>query len=370
MPYTEQNNENELRQSSFQSLSLNPDIFFETNRRLLKHCKQGNAALLEREWVPTYKQVVTKPSGINKNTFSANTDLMPQSLKDEDYNRRYNQFRPDNEQLVEYAPSQLFNVYFDGNDESYDDIVPQNYNQVGNGHQTEYGQKQFLDDIRRRNQRIDEETTETDNSSKQSSVKNDNNNENYKSQGDFQNDESSKLKVKSQSPAETAPKLIGSSISPKGTERSEKCITGKTSVDQENESSQSNRRLLTEDEDLSDNGVYNQDKLVKDLVDQDDDTNLALDKKINSQSVNLLTTENKRNDYDDDILNDPTKGSGILRLTEARMTLIKNSRVCYACSSAANPTCWLPDRRTTVKYCRKGHDSCVTKTFLAEGKSF
>lgn len=41
---------------------------------------------------------------------------------------------------------------------------------------------------------------------------------------------------------------------------------------------------------------------------------------------------------------------------------LTNLRICYACSTATNPTCWEPDKRTTIKYCRKEH-SCVTKTF-------
>ncbi|XP_030040483.1 uncharacterized protein LOC115455862 [Manduca sexta] len=59
---------------------------------------------------------------------------------------------------------------------------------------------------------------------------------------------------------------------------------------------------------------------------------------------------------------DPTKGRGISPMTNDKVMLMQNTKICYACSSVSDPTCWHPDRRTTVKYCRIGHDSCVTKT--------
>lgn len=43
----------------------------------------------------------------------------------------------------------------------------------------------------------------------------------------------------------------------------------------------------------------------------------------------------------------------------------RNVRICFACSTATNPSCWTPDERTTVKYCRS-EQSCVTKIFEAK----
>lgn len=67
-------------------------------------------------------------------------------------------------------------------------------------------------------------------------------------------------------------------------------------------------------------------------------------------------------------LSKPTKSEGITDLSQSPVMLIENSRVCYACNSASDPTCWEPSRRTTVKYCRKEHDACVTKTYKNKRK--
>jgi hypothetical protein len=69
-----------------------------------------------------------------------------------------------------------------------------------------------------------------------------------------------------------------------------------------------------------------------------------------------------KDESDNEIL-DPAKGTDIRELSVARISQLQHSRVCYACSTVNNPSCWQPDRRTTVKYCRQGHDVCVTKTF-------
>lgn len=45
----------------------------------------------------------------------------------------------------------------------------------------------------------------------------------------------------------------------------------------------------------------------------------------------------------------------------------EDQRVCYACSSATNPSCWKPDTRTTIKYCHQ-NQQCVTKSFGEDGK--
>ncbi|KAF9416804.1 hypothetical protein HW555_005934 [Spodoptera exigua] len=60
---------------------------------------------------------------------------------------------------------------------------------------------------------------------------------------------------------------------------------------------------------------------------------------------------------------EPTKGDGVVNMGESSLMLMQTDRLCYACSTANNPSCWAPDRRTTVKYCRKENNACITKTF-------
>lgn len=64
----------------------------------------------------------------------------------------------------------------------------------------------------------------------------------------------------------------------------------------------------------------------------------------------------------------PAKGRILPESSVSRVLLMQNSRVCYACSSATDKSCWHPNRMTTVKYCRKEHDVCVTKTYRSQGK--
>ncbi|XP_075980692.1 uncharacterized protein LOC142979572 [Anticarsia gemmatalis] len=71
--------------------------------------------------------------------------------------------------------------------------------------------------------------------------------------------------------------------------------------------------------------------------------------------------------YDNE-LKDPTKGHGISVLQKSNNMFIDSDRICYACSSANNFNCFEPDRRTTVKYCRKGTNGCMTKTYEIGGK--
>ncbi|CAG9788719.1 unnamed protein product [Diatraea saccharalis] len=86
----------------------------------------------------------------------------------------------------------------------------------------------------------------------------------------------------------------------------------------------------------------------------------VFDPNVNADEIN----ENNRIAFENNELLDPTKGAGITDLSSSPVNLLRHSRVCYACSTVTNPTCQEPDRRTTVKYCRQGHEACVTKTFL------
>ncbi|CAH2229048.1 jg17290 [Pararge aegeria aegeria] len=68
-------------------------------------------------------------------------------------------------------------------------------------------------------------------------------------------------------------------------------------------------------------------------------------------------------------LQDPTKGFGISNVGKSRVMLLDHPRVCYACSSINDPSCWSPDRKTAVKYCRTDHLSCLTKLYKYKGNS-
>lgn len=57
----------------------------------------------------------------------------------------------------------------------------------------------------------------------------------------------------------------------------------------------------------------------------------------------------------------------ILQLRRSRMMTLQRPRVCYACSSINDPSCWSPSNNTVVKYCRQPNISCVSKTFQYEG---
>lgn len=61
-------------------------------------------------------------------------------------------------------------------------------------------------------------------------------------------------------------------------------------------------------------------------------------------------------------LQHPAKVTGIANIPVSRRMPVENSRVCYACSTATNPSCWKPDSRTTIKYCNEDQN-CVTKSF-------
>ncbi|KAF9799654.1 hypothetical protein SFRURICE_014628 [Spodoptera frugiperda] len=60
---------------------------------------------------------------------------------------------------------------------------------------------------------------------------------------------------------------------------------------------------------------------------------------------------------------EPTKGDGVVNMGQSSLMMMQTDRICYACSTANNPSCAAPDRQTTVKYCRKGNNACITKTF-------
>lgn len=92
------------------------------------------------------------------------------------------------------------------------------------------------------------------------------------------------------------------------------------------------------------------------------------------ETVQVQETSNEENESRMSIadieqqLMEPAKGAGIMKMTDAHLSVMDSSRVCYACSSITDPTCWSPERKTTVKYCARGRDSCVTKTYKGKGE--
>lgn len=115
---------------------------------------------------------------------------------------------------------------------------------------------------------------------------------------------------------------------------------------------------------------------------------------IPAKNINLSVNDNRSNEYDNanskasstekpphragklhfiadpksNEIKDPTKGQGISYIKKTTLMLMDYDRVCYACSTANSPTCLFPDRKTGVKYCRKGDNACVTKTFGSGSK--
>lgn len=87
------------------------------------------------------------------------------------------------------------------------------------------------------------------------------------------------------------------------------------------------------------------------------------DKRSANRYFNAPPRHNSKPGFYVNQLADPAKGSGVSPFSASGVNLWDHNRVCYACSSASNPACLQPDRRTTVKYCLKGHESCVTKTY-------
>ncbi|CAK1555763.1 unnamed protein product [Leptosia nina] len=86
--------------------------------------------------------------------------------------------------------------------------------------------------------------------------------------------------------------------------------------------------------------------------------------------IDLFSTDTEVSREDIDRASHPTKGFGISDMVKTNLMLIDHPRVCFACSSTNNPSCWSPDRRTPAKYCRRDHNACITKTFRHRGYSF
>ncbi|KAI8439426.1 hypothetical protein MSG28_013219, partial [Choristoneura fumiferana] len=64
----------------------------------------------------------------------------------------------------------------------------------------------------------------------------------------------------------------------------------------------------------------------------------------------------------------PAQGEGISNLADSKVLLLNNRRVCFACTTTNDPSCWNPDQTTTVKYCKKEDDACITKTYKAKNE--
>ncbi|XP_047522136.1 uncharacterized protein LOC125061040 [Pieris napi] len=60
----------------------------------------------------------------------------------------------------------------------------------------------------------------------------------------------------------------------------------------------------------------------------------------------------------------------VQEMDKSNFMLNEHPRVCFACSSTNDPSCWLPDMSTPAKYCRGDQDACVTKTYQHRGYAF
>lgn len=60
-------------------------------------------------------------------------------------------------------------------------------------------------------------------------------------------------------------------------------------------------------------------------------------------------------------------GIGLSDITETRDSIPRRPRLCYACNSIHDPSCWSPGRRTAVKYCRREHQFCLAHLYVHDG---
>ncbi|XP_047992839.1 uncharacterized protein LOC125231427 [Leguminivora glycinivorella] len=67
-------------------------------------------------------------------------------------------------------------------------------------------------------------------------------------------------------------------------------------------------------------------------------------------------------------LQNPAKNAGKWS-DERQMSLIENGKTCYACSTHHDPSCWKTNATTTIKYCNRDNNACLTKMYKIDGKS-
>ncbi|XP_050347397.1 NAD-dependent protein deacetylase Sir2B-like [Nymphalis io] len=129
--------------------------------------------------------------------------------------------------------------------------------------------------------------------------------------------------------------------------------------------SEENQRKYSSSDIINSNGKEIEINNYNDIPYDDDEDNDDEDE--------YRSSSKKLEKLNNDIANqfgDPTKGLGISEMTKSRIMIMKHPRVCYACSSTFDLSCWTPNRITSVKYCHEGHTSCLTKVFKDKEVSY
>ncbi|XP_061718744.1 uncharacterized protein LOC133526231 [Cydia pomonella] len=67
-------------------------------------------------------------------------------------------------------------------------------------------------------------------------------------------------------------------------------------------------------------------------------------------------------------LKNPAKNAGKWN-DDRQVSLMENGKACYACSTYHDPSCWKTNATTTIKYCNRDNNACLTKMYKIEGKS-
>nr|XP_037876276.1 uncharacterized protein LOC110386155 isoform X2 [Bombyx mori] len=92
-----------------------------------------------------------------------------------------------------------------------------------------------------------------------------------------------------------------------------------------------------------------------------------LNRKQNFETKKILVDDTKNAKFDKQT-GVSFKNHEMPRAGDTQVASLHNTRICYACSSVSDPTCWMPDKMTTVKYCRKGHNTCISKTIKSNNE--
>lgn len=90
--------------------------------------------------------------------------------------------------------------------------------------------------------------------------------------------------------------------------------------------------------------------------------------KLNEEKGRRKFRNRKLNANEVQVQPNPAQGEGISKLGDSKVLLLNNRRVCFACTTTNDPSCWNPDHTTTVKYCKKEDDACITKTYKAKSE--
>ncbi|XP_031764700.2 putative E3 ubiquitin-protein ligase protein PFF1365c [Galleria mellonella] len=361
----------------FHIFEASPDIYYGSFRRPVKPCSKFINAQdtfkdeNDQRWIPTYKKQIIKPIPIaDQDSFTGNNNLIYQSLKDKDFDEENSdKQRRDGDQSLKdiseqdtdehslkmESPSQSF----------YKEDLSKNSPKDG-------AFKNLKLDQKKANEKKEGKVSD------QSDVTNPiipfhyNDNIDKFDKNDFNED----IKC-----------INKDTIIPQKDLHKSRYFAKQNSIYRSGANLDVKQSLkLNDDKNIlidSDNNIYDNNNTSKNVDDSSNIQNtIPQTRKFNNNVQMFEDNERKnRNDLIENTVSnsnapeeerqfiEPTKGRGIVPMSESKMMFMENSRICYACSSTSNPTCLAPDRRTTVKYCHKGHNACVTKKFQSQGTS-